>query len=57
MSKEARKLRELIPVAQAIARWRKDPACAKEYDALEEEFALVSAIIKARMRRSDRAKR
>jgi ribosome-binding protein aMBF1 (putative translation factor) len=48
VSKEAKKLRKLIPVDQAVARWRKDPAYVKEYDALEEEFALVSAIIKAR---------
>ena len=57
MSKKVKQLRKLIPVDQAVARWRKDPAYVKEYDALEEEFALVSAIIKARMRRSGRAKR
>ena len=33
---------------EAIARWRRDPEYVKEYDALEEEFALVSEIIKAR---------
>lgn len=48
MSKEPKRLRKYIPVEEAIARWRKDPAYVKEYDALEEEFALVTAIIKAR---------
>jgi ribosome-binding protein aMBF1 (putative translation factor) len=48
MSKERKKLRKLIPVDEAVARWRKDPAYVKAYDALEEEFALVSEIIKAR---------
>jgi ribosome-binding protein aMBF1 (putative translation factor) len=43
-----KKLRKLIPVEGAIARWRRDPEYVKEYDALEEEFALVSEIIKAR---------
>ncbi len=28
----------------------KDPAYRKEYDALEEEFALIAAVAKARMR-------
>ena len=31
-------------------KWMKDPAYRKEYDALEEEFALVEAIAKARIR-------
>ena len=48
MSKIRKKLRKFIPVDEAIARWRKDPAYMKEYDALEEEFALVAEIIKAR---------
>jgi ribosome-binding protein aMBF1 (putative translation factor) len=43
-----KKLRKLIPVEEAIARWRGDPEYVREYDALEEEFALVSEIIKAR---------
>jgi ribosome-binding protein aMBF1 (putative translation factor) len=37
-----------IPVEEAFARWRKDPAYRKEYAALAEEFALASAIIRAR---------
>jgi len=48
MSKEPKMLRKLIPVDEAVARWRRDSAYAKAYDALEEEFALVSEIIKAR---------
>jgi|GraSoiStandDraft_30_1057271.scaffolds.fasta_scaffold567558_2 hypothetical protein len=57
MSKEVKKLRKLIPVEEAVARWREDPAYLKKYAALEKEFALVSTIIKARMRRSGRTKR
>jgi len=48
MSKEPKKLRKMIPVNEAIARWRKDPGYMTEYNALEEEFALVAEIIKAR---------
>ena len=43
-----KKLRKFIPVEEAIARWRRDPEYVKEYDSLEEEFALVSEILKAR---------
>jgi transcriptional regulator with XRE-family HTH domain len=31
-------------------KWMKDPAYRKEYDALEEEFALIAAVAKARIR-------
>ena len=31
-------------------KWMKDPAYRKAYDALEEEFALAEALIKARAR-------
>ena len=31
-------------------RWMKDPAYRKEYEALEEEFALIAAVAKARQR-------
>ena len=31
-------------------RWMKDPAYRKEYEALEEEFALIAAVAKARRR-------
>ena len=40
--------RTFIPVEESFARWRKDPEYMKEYDALEEEFALASQIIGAR---------
>lgn len=48
MSKPAKKFRKMIPVEEAVARWRKDPAYMAEYNALAEEFALVSEVIKAR---------
>lgn len=44
MSKE----RKFIPVEEAFADWRKDPEFVKEYEALEDEFALASALIDAR---------
>jgi ribosome-binding protein aMBF1 (putative translation factor) len=31
-------------------KFMKNPACRKEYDALEEEFALAAAVAKARIR-------
>jgi predicted XRE-type DNA-binding protein len=40
--------RKLIPAAEVFAEWRKDPAYRAEYDALEDEFAMMSALIKAR---------
>jgi ribosome-binding protein aMBF1 (putative translation factor) len=40
--------RKFIPVEEAFAEWRKDPAFMAEYDALEEEFALADALIRAR---------
>jgi transcriptional regulator with XRE-family HTH domain len=40
--------RKFIPVEEAFAEWDKDPEFKAAYDALEEEFALVSALIKAR---------
>lgn len=48
MSNAVKKLRKFIPVEEAIARWRKDPAYMQEYKALEEEFALAAELIKAR---------
>jgi ribosome-binding protein aMBF1 (putative translation factor) len=41
-------MRKFIPVEEAFAEWRKDPAYVAEYEVLEEEFALASALIKAR---------
>jgi transcriptional regulator with XRE-family HTH domain len=40
--------RKFIPVEEAFAEWRKDPEFRAAYDALEEEFALASALIRAR---------
>ena len=40
--------RKYIPVEEAFAEWRKDPEYVAAHDALEEEFALASALIKAR---------
>ncbi len=40
--------RKYVPVEEAAKDWFKDPAFAAEYEALEEEFALAAALIKAR---------
>jgi predicted XRE-type DNA-binding protein len=59
-SKPRRKAR-LIPADEVFAKWQKDPDYRKAYDALEEEFALMSALIRARttagLSQSDVAKR
>ena len=40
--------RKFIPVEEAFREWRKDSEYAAAYDALEDEFAVASALIKAR---------
>jgi ribosome-binding protein aMBF1 (putative translation factor) len=50
MKKMPKKLRMMIPVEEAIARWRKDPAYLEAHAGLEDELALVAEIIKARAR-------
>jgi ribosome-binding protein aMBF1 (putative translation factor) len=40
--------RKFIPAQESFAKWKKDPKYVAEYAALEEEFALASALIKAR---------
>jgi ribosome-binding protein aMBF1 (putative translation factor) len=40
--------RKFIPVEESFAKWRKDPEFVAAYEALEEEFALASALIQAR---------
>ena len=40
--------RKFIPVEEAFREWRKDPKFVAAYDALEDEFAVASALIKAR---------
>jgi hypothetical protein len=37
-----------VPIEEAFARWRQDPEYVAAFDALEEEFALAAALIKAR---------
>jgi predicted XRE-type DNA-binding protein len=37
-----------IPAETVFAKWRKDPEYRAAYDALDEEFSLLSALIKAR---------
>jgi ribosome-binding protein aMBF1 (putative translation factor) len=41
-------MRKYIPVQEAAERWMKNPKFVAEYEALEDEFALASALIKAR---------
>ena len=40
--------RSFVPVEEAAKEWLKDPAFVAEYDALDEEFALATAMIHAR---------
>ncbi|MCA0013033.1 helix-turn-helix domain-containing protein [Mesorhizobium sp. B292B1B] len=40
--------RKAIPVEEAAKDWFKDPVFVAEYEALEEEFAIAEALIKAR---------
>jgi ribosome-binding protein aMBF1 (putative translation factor) len=40
--------RKMIPVEEAFAKWRKDPAYVRAYDELENEFALAETIIRVR---------
>jgi DNA-binding XRE family transcriptional regulator len=40
--------RKMIPAEELFAEWRKDPRYAREYGALEEEFALAGVLIDAR---------
>ncbi|MGA2571626.1 MAG: helix-turn-helix transcriptional regulator [Terracidiphilus sp.] len=39
---------KFIPVEESFKQWKKDPKYIAAYDALEAEFALASAMIKAR---------
>jgi DNA-binding XRE family transcriptional regulator len=40
--------RKFIPVEDAFQEWRKDPEYVAAYDELDDEFTVVSALIKAR---------
>jgi phage-related protein/DNA-binding XRE family transcriptional regulator len=42
------KMSETIPFEKLSAKWRKNPSFMREYEALEEEFALAAALIGAR---------
>jgi ribosome-binding protein aMBF1 (putative translation factor) len=39
---------KLIPARQLFDKWRKDAEYVREFEALEDEFALAAALIKAR---------
>jgi transcriptional regulator with XRE-family HTH domain len=41
-------MRKFIPVEEVAKEWMKDPAFVAEYDALDDEFAMAAALIKAR---------
>ncbi|MBI2431851.1 MAG: helix-turn-helix transcriptional regulator [Candidatus Hydrogenedentes bacterium] len=41
-------MKKTIPVERAFKQWRQDPEYVAAYDALEDEFALASALISAR---------
>ena len=40
--------RKFIPVEESFAEWRKDPDYVEGYEALEQEYALADALIRAR---------
>ena len=40
--------RKFIPVEESFREWHKDPNYVAAYDALEDEFAVAEALIKAR---------
>lgn len=40
--------RKFIPVEKSFKQWKRDPKYVAAYDALEGEFAIASAMIKAR---------
>lgn len=40
--------RKFIPVEESFKQWKKDPKYLAAYNALEKEFAIASAMIKAR---------
>ena len=48
MKKTAKKQRRLIPATEVFAEWEKDPAYREAYAALEDEFAIMTALIAAR---------
>ena len=41
-------MRKFIPVEEVAKKWMKDPEFVAAYNALEDEFAVASALLKAR---------
>jgi ribosome-binding protein aMBF1 (putative translation factor) len=41
-------MRKMIPVQESFAKWRKSPSYVRVYEALEAEFNLAEAVIRAR---------
>ena len=39
---------KLVPADEVFAKWREEPGYREAYDALEEEFAIMEALMKAR---------
>jgi len=42
--------RKFIPIDETIQEWRKDPEYISQFEALDEEFALVRALLNARIK-------
>lgn len=40
--------RKFIPAEESFREWKKDPKYVAEYEVLDKEFALASALIEAR---------
>jgi DNA-binding XRE family transcriptional regulator len=61
MKKTAKEQHRLIPAAEVFAEWQQDPAYREAYAALEDEFAIMAALVAARaaagMTQEDVAKR
>ena len=48
MMNAARKIRKMIPAAEAIARWRTDPPYMEVYNSVADEFSRLAEIIRTR---------
>jgi ribosome-binding protein aMBF1 (putative translation factor) len=48
MNQEEKEERRYIPVEEVAKEWIQDPEFKAAYDALEDEFALTAAVIRAR---------
>ncbi len=47
-AKKRTKKAKVVSANSVFAKWRKDPAYVAAYDQLDEEFAIMSALIRAR---------